>query len=172
MTVVSDAAKVDCAPHQECWESGHRMHADWSLGVWWLQPDRLQGFACNMVSVKFTAEQQELETRHASLSCELIMQASKKKKKGEEWNKVCPKPLCGQRGAEMCVQPVGLVRFTLWSRWPKCGGCGTNKSIIYVSIYVSIHWNLQAHTQDKAERDKKKKKINLCCTRSGLHSIH
>lgn len=147
MTVVSDGAKVDCAPHQGCWESGHWMHADWSLGVWWLQPDRLHSFACNMVSVKFTAEQQELETHHASLSCELIMQALEKKKKTVKSGTKCVlNPFTG-RGGQRCA-PVGLVRFTLWSRWPKCWGCSTNKSIIYI-LCVSIHWNLQAPHKSK-----------------------
>lgn len=143
MTVVGDGAKVDCAPHQGCWESGHWMHADWSLGVWWLQPDRLQSFACNMVSVKFTAEQQELETHHASLSCK---RRRKKKKTVKSGTKCVLNPFAG-RGGQRCA-PVGLVRFTLWSRWPKCWGCSTNKSIIYI-LYVSIHWNLQAPHKSK-----------------------
>ncbi len=50
---------------------------------------------CNMVSVKFTAEQQELETLHASVSCE-------RPKNSEGWTKVCPKPLVAEGGKDVC----------------------------------------------------------------------
>lgn len=94
MPVVDDVGKVVVSvscPKPRVLGTVKWLHADWSLGVWRLHPDRLQSFACNMVSVKLTAEQQELE----NASC-------KRPRNSEGWTKVCPKALVAEGGRDVC----------------------------------------------------------------------
>lgn len=111
------------APRQECWSllTGCMQTGVWVSGVGTqtkTPKPYVQYGVCQILS--WTAGSW-------NASCE-------RQKDSEGWTKVCPKPVGaegGRVGAEMCVWPVGLVRFTLWSRWPNCWGYFTNKSIIW-----------------------------------------
>lgn len=82
-----------------------------------------------------------------------IMRASEKTVKG---GPKCVLNPSQQRGAETCVRPVGLVRYTLGSRWPKCWGYFTNKSIRSKHVTWEYLLKSKTATQDKAEQNRAK----------------